>query len=177
GLATGATALPSGTAPTTPATEVAIRQVLEQAIAVSVQVIPTSVVPLGHVPSSSAMAEVLSSETTAANQFFAPTNPYRQQIPVYYQNALRAVGYARNDAITFSSFAFTTTTVTQNNTQATVAFTAQSNTVSQVRTGSTFTGPWRAYQIPGAWTGSATLQYNAGRWWITTLTLTDSDSG
>ncbi|MDA8206226.1 MAG: hypothetical protein M0Z36_09155 [Thermaerobacter sp.] len=176
GLATGAS-LSSGTGTSTPATDVAIQHVLEQAISMSIQVIPTTVVPLGHVPSSSAMAPLLSSETAAANHVFTPTDPYLQKIPIYYQNALNMVGSARNDSNTFTSFHFTSTVFNQTDTKATVAFTAQSTTLSQVRTGDTFTGPWRAHQLPGAWTGSATLQYSHGHWFIATLTLNDSAAG
>ena len=176
GLATGAS-LSSGSGTTTLATDGAIQHVPEQAISISIQVIPTSVVPLGHVPSSSATAALLSSEITAANQVFTPTDPYLQKIPIYYHNALNTVGSARNDANTFTSFHFTSTVFNHNGTQATVAFTAHSTTISQVRTGNMITGPWRAHQLPGAWTGSATLQDSHGHWLIAILTLNDRDAG
>ena len=87
------------------------------------------------------------------------------------------VGWARNDTNTFTVFHFTSIVFNQTDTKATVAFTAQSTTVMQVRAGNTFAGPWRTHKLLGTWTGLTTLQYGTGRWAINNFVLNDSASG
>ncbi len=162
--------------PTTAAKEV-IQQQLEKAIKQSVQIIPSTVVPMNvRSLSSSKTTQLLASERTALGKLYASTNNAEVGHEMWgYGNELQAITYERNTAMTFSKFSFTDISLINSNSTANVSFTAQTSTTRQVRSGRTT--PWQTLHIPGNWSGTATLQYTNGQWLIQALRLTDSDAG
>ncbi len=161
--------------PTTAAKAV-IQQQLEKAIKQSVQIIPSTVVPMNVSSlSSSKTTQLLASEKTALGKLYASNNAEVGHEMWGYGNELQAITYERNTAMTFSKFSFTDISLINSNSTANVSFTAQTSTIRQVRSGRTT--PWQILHIPGNWSGTATLQYTNGQWLIQALRLTVSDAG
>lgn len=163
--------------PNTTVAQAAIQQQLESAIKESVQMVPTTAVPLSvnSALSTTTVSQMTATHNALLSQLFTANSPDVSEQKWGYNNELHAITYERNTAMTFSKFTYTSTSFINNNTTADVSFTALTSTTRQWRP--LTTSAWETVRLPADWLGSATLQYNQGHWLISTLYLTTTASG
>lgn len=146
-------------------TQAAITHQIEQGLVASEQVIPSTVIPVGHLPNQSEITQNISTEGQSLAKIFMSTSADLTSYLTAYQTALANINKERNENVTFNSFTLNSITLSNNGTVATATYTTEVTTHDVLL----IKGKWTGSNIKNGYYGSASLQLIKGRWLMSNL--------